>query len=212
MCLRNGTTVEWLKLINLDNLLFLNWLTDPVISQNCFDKGHIWPEKTKRKDLRIQERFINRIFIRNILSCNLWDSNIVDIFGALFILSKEGARDVNNFWFPVVTYPKWREMISLSVDSKPLSSNVIFILETNWPKWEFKDTYAVWEFHSKNDFFNETYFWPFLSSIIQIWDKHIVAYHSKVSKTTFMVMTHHCDVINTSLKRVNQKTYLTHHS
>ena len=45
---------------------------------------------------------------------NLWHSNIVDISGALFMLRiqyeytqikfDEGARDVNNIWFPEITY------------------------------------------------------------------------------------------------------------
>ena len=80
------------------------------------------------------------------------------------------------------------------------------------PLTPIKETYAVWEFHSKIDFLKETCFWPYISSIGQIRDMNLIVYHSKISKSTFIFMIHHCDVINTSLKRVNQKTYLTHHS
>ena len=47
-------------------------------------------------------------------NCNLLDSNIVDISGALFILRiqygltqiqcEEGTRDFNNIWVPVVSF------------------------------------------------------------------------------------------------------------
>ena len=44
---------------------------------------------------------------------NLWGPNVVDITGALFIMSlskmnsqyKEGASDVNNIWVPEITRP-----------------------------------------------------------------------------------------------------------
>ena len=73
----------------------------------CFHKQKIVP--------RLYKKGYQTIFDFHILlpANNLWGPNIVDISGALFIMSlsklnskyEESARDVNNIWVPEITRP-----------------------------------------------------------------------------------------------------------